>query len=250
MLRLRPSRRPSDDRARPVEAALTRELGDPQRSHRVRDDLGVRVVDEAGRLEHSRARGDAVLPYRASSSSRGGPSAGTPGADRTGASRPARRTGARASRPSAGRRGRTVRCSRTRQGLRARSLRLQPQEVVDRLAPADHSGLAVRRRARRRAAGRRCSSSSSRACTRRSRRRRGCRRAAARGERRARSSRRPTRSACRRRRTRRPRLLVRAVGEQRRVARAVELRARVVGHAAVDRDVRHVLARLLDEPTR
>ena len=41
-------------------------------------------------------------------------------------------------------------------------------------------------------------------------------------------------------------LLVGTVGEQGAVASAVELRARVVGHAAVDRHVRHLLARLLD----
>ena len=35
-----------------VEPSLSRELGDAQRSHRVRDDVGVRAVDEAIRLEH------------------------------------------------------------------------------------------------------------------------------------------------------------------------------------------------------
>jgi hypothetical protein len=35
----------------PVQAALTRELGHAQGSHRVRDEIGGRVVDQAGRGE-------------------------------------------------------------------------------------------------------------------------------------------------------------------------------------------------------
>ena len=75
------------------------------------------------------------------------------------------------------------------------------------------------------------------ACTRRSPEPRAGRRASALAAAGRGSARRPTRSACRRR-VRARRRLVGAVGQQPRVARAVELRPRVVGHAAVDRDVR------------
>ena len=58
---LPPSRRPSAGRGRLVEPSLARELGDAQRSHRVRDDVGVRAVDEAVRLEHPSHAVDARL---------------------------------------------------------------------------------------------------------------------------------------------------------------------------------------------
>ena len=82
----RSSRRPSAGRAPLVPPELPRELGQPERVHRVRDDLGVRIV-----LEPARGEERSSPRHAGGRSERAGvpaatPRADTPDADRTGAS--------------------------------------------------------------------------------------------------------------------------------------------------------------------
>jgi hypothetical protein len=92
------------------------------RSHRARDDIGRRVVEQAsrGRTTASAARGTRPRSVRAVLRVGSHPPC-SPGGGRAGAKSPRRRTGARATRPWAGRCGGTVSCSSTRRKREDRS---------------------------------------------------------------------------------------------------------------------------------
>ena len=87
-----------------VPAEVAGELGQLQRAHRVRDDVGVRVVVEPARGEERthRARSSRAVARDQLLRAAALP-AGTRDGGRTGARSPGRRTGARSTRPSAGR---------------------------------------------------------------------------------------------------------------------------------------------------
>ena len=166
-----PSRRPSAGRATRRAGRARAPARRAAAPHRVRDDLRMRVVVEPARGEEAAVTRSLISVAVA----RQQPLAGQPSARVLGVQverepLTGRRTGARATRPSAGPRGRTVRCSRSRSrdGVGWRYGTRSPARADRRSSRGGGSAarLAARDEHRRRRAARRCSSSSSRACTR------------------------------------------------------------------------------------
>ena len=96
-----------------VQAVLSRQLAEAERRLRVGDDLRMRPVLEAARLEHGVRARDALLAVAREQLLPRQPIGRVLGVQvERAATSPRRRTGARATRPSARPHGRTVRCSR------------------------------------------------------------------------------------------------------------------------------------------